>query len=94
MNKLEDIVKQKLYHAEMDLPDGDWDVFAKKMSTETKQRRRISAMWWAAAAMLTGFCNSKAVLYNKSPLNYIQNLTAEMQETVILPSQQEALQTT
>ncbi len=38
MNKLEDIVKQKLYHAEMDLPDGDWDVFAKKMSTETKER--------------------------------------------------------
>ena len=94
MNKLEDIVKQKLYHAEMDLPDGDWDVFAKKMSTETKKRRRISAMWWVAAAMLTGFCISIAVLYNNSPLNDIQNLTAEMQETVILPSQQEALQTT
>lgn len=94
MNKLEDIVKQKLYHAEMDLPDGDWDVFAKKMSTETKKRRRISAMWWVAAAMLTGFCISIAVLFNNSPLNDIQNLTAEMQETVILPSQQEALQTT
>ncbi|HQP81079.1 MAG TPA: hypothetical protein PLK20_06225, partial [Paludibacteraceae bacterium] len=94
MNKLEDIVKQKLYHAEMDLPDGDWDVFAKKMSTETKKRRRISAMWWVAAAMLTGFCISIAVLYNNSPLNDIQNLTAEMQETIILPSQQEALQTT
>ena len=47
MNKLEDIVKQKLYHAEMDLPDGDWDVFKKIRPKE----KRPSRLVWVSAAM-------------------------------------------
>lgn len=58
---LEDILKAKLYQAEMELPEGDWDEIAQKMSSE-KRKKRLPIVWWTAAAVFVGLLISVGVV--------------------------------
>lgn len=77
--QLEDILSEKLYHAEMELPDGDWDVLAQKMATEKRKKRFAVAWWWTAVAA--------CVVVTFLAVNFVDNNTKTQNVTANTESQ-------